>query len=71
MNQDSLKLNGARQLLVYVDGVMLGGSVHTIKRKTAGLAITNKENIKEVNAKKLSTWLCPETRMKMNSQRKD
>ena len=52
MNQDGLKVNGARQLLVYADGVMFGGSVHTTKRKTAGLAITNKENIIEVNAKR-------------------
>jgi hypothetical protein len=52
VNQDSLKLNGTRQLLVYVDGVMLGGSVHSTKRKTACLAITNKENIIEVNAKR-------------------
>ena len=30
VNQDSLKLNGTHQLLVYIDDVnILGGSVHT------------------------------------------
>jgi len=33
--QDGLKLNGAHQLLVYVDGDnILGGSRHTIKKST-------------------------------------
>jgi len=35
VNQDSLKLNGAHQLLVYADDVnILRGSVHTVKKKT-------------------------------------
>ena len=29
--QDGLKLNGTHQLLVYADGSMLGGSVHTVQ----------------------------------------
>jgi len=34
VNQDSLKLNGTHQLLVYADDVnILGGSVQTIKKK--------------------------------------
>ena len=32
VNQNSLKLNGTHQLLVYADVNMLGGSVHTIKK---------------------------------------
>ena len=32
VNQDGLKLNGKRQLLVYTDDVnILGGSIHTLK----------------------------------------
>jgi hypothetical protein len=34
VNQDGLKLNGTHQLLVYADDVnILGGSVHTTKKK--------------------------------------
>jgi hypothetical protein len=33
VNQDSLKLNGTHQLLVYADVNMLGGSVQTVKEK--------------------------------------
>jgi hypothetical protein len=35
--QDGLKLNGARQLLVYADGIntrILAGNVYTIKKNT-------------------------------------
>ena len=35
VNQDGLKLNGAHQLLVYVDDVnILGGNVHNVEKKT-------------------------------------
>jgi len=38
VNQDSLKLNGTHQLLVYVDDVnILEGSVHTIKENAKSL----------------------------------
>ena len=34
VNQDDLKLNGTHQLLAYADDVnILGGSVHTVKKK--------------------------------------
>jgi hypothetical protein len=51
VNQDSLKLNGTHQLLVYTDDVnILGGSIHTIKENTEALA--NKEIGLEVNTDK-------------------
>jgi len=34
VNQDSLKLNGTHQLLVYADDNILGGSVYTRKKNT-------------------------------------
>jgi len=53
VNQDGLKLNGTRQLLVYADDVnILGGSVHTIKKYTEVLVVASKENGLEVNADK-------------------
>jgi hypothetical protein len=33
VNEDGLKLNGTHQLLVSVDVNILGGSVHTVKKK--------------------------------------
>jgi hypothetical protein len=53
VNQDGLKENGTRQLLVYADEVViLGGSVHTIKKNNEALVGTCKENGLEVNADK-------------------
>jgi hypothetical protein len=50
INQDGLKLNGTYQFLVYADDVnILGGSVHTIKKKTAALVAASKEFGLEVN----------------------
>ena len=38
VNEDSLKLNGTHQLLVYADEVnILGGSVHTVKENAEAL----------------------------------
>jgi len=53
INQDGLKLNGTRQLLVYADDVnILGGSVHTVKENAKTLAVASKEIGLEVNADK-------------------
>jgi len=53
-----LKLNDTHQLLVYADVVnILGGSVHTIKKKKAeALVVACKETELEVNADK-TTYL--------------
>jgi len=50
LNQDSLKLNGTHQLLVYADDVkILGGSVHTVEKNTEIVAVASKEIRLEVN----------------------
>jgi len=68
-NQDGLKLNGTRQLLVYADDVntILDGSVQNI----GALLVASKESELEVNAVSLSTWSCFEIRMQTKSQYKD
>jgi hypothetical protein len=50
VNQDSLKLNGAHQLLAYVN--KQGGSVHNIKKNKEALVVPSKEIGLEVNADK-------------------
>jgi hypothetical protein len=53
VSQDSLKLNGINQLLIYADDVnILGGSIHTIKENTEALINASKETGLEVNAGK-------------------
>jgi len=53
INQDGLKLNGAHQLLVYVDDVnILGGSVHNIKENAEAMVVAGKVTTLEVNADK-------------------
>ena len=53
VNQDSLKLNGVHQLLVYADDVfVLGGSVRTVRENTETLLLASKGNELEVNADK-------------------
>jgi hypothetical protein len=48
-----LKLNGTHQLLVYADDVnILCGGIHTIRKNTEALLITNKETRLEVNTEK-------------------
>ena len=49
VNQDGLKLDGTHQLLVYDDN---GGSIHTIKKNTEALLVTDDEVGLEVNADK-------------------
>ena len=52
-NQDGLKLNGAKQLLVYYDEVnIMGGSVRTPKKNTTALLFGSKEIGLDVNADK-------------------
>jgi hypothetical protein len=44
VNKDGLKLNGTRHLLVYAEDVnILGGSVHTVKKKAETLVVASKE----------------------------
>jgi len=68
VNQDSLKLNGTCQLLVYADGInILDGSVQNI----GTLVVFSEEIGLEVNAVNLSTWSCFERRIQAKSQYKD
>jgi len=53
VNQDSLKLSGIHQLLVYADDVnILGESIHTIRKYTIALVFASKEIGLEVNVEK-------------------
>jgi hypothetical protein len=64
VNQDSLKLNGTRHLLVYIDDInILGGDLPTLKENTEVLVFASKEIGLEVTAVKTSTWSCHEIRM--------
>jgi hypothetical protein len=50
--------------LVYVDDVnVLGGSVHTVTKKTEALVVARKEIRLDIMLIKLSTWSCLEIRM--------
>jgi len=52
-NQKGLKLNGTHKVLVYADDVIiLGGSVHTVKKSTEALVVASKEIGLNVNADK-------------------
>ena len=51
VNQDSLKLVGTRQRLVYADDVnILGSGVRTINKNTGALVVNSKGTGLEVNA---------------------
>jgi len=53
VNQNGVKLNSTHQLLVYADDVnILGRSICTIRENTEGLAVSSKENVREVNTDK-------------------
>jgi hypothetical protein len=57
-NQESLKLNGTPQRLLYADDVnILGGSIHTIRKNTEDLLIVSKEIGLQVNVKKTKSCL--------------
>jgi hypothetical protein len=72
VNQDSLKLNGTHQLLVYADNVnILGGSIHTVKKKANAVLVAVMEIGVEVNVIKLITWSCLEIRTRTKSIYKD
>jgi hypothetical protein len=52
-NQESFKLNGAHQLLVYADDVnILGGSIHDVTKNTEALIVASNDIGLEVNAEK-------------------
>ena len=65
VNQDSLKLNGTHQLLVYADDVnIVGRNAHILKKNTENLVVASKEIGLEANADKTKyTWSCLEIRM--------
>jgi len=73
VNQDSSKLNGTYQLLVYADDVyILGGSVRTIVENTETLLLASKETGLEVNADKTKYMAMSRNQnAKRNSQYKD
>ena len=60
VNQDSLKLNGTHQVLVYADVVNI---MDVSVQNTGTLVVASRENGIEVNAVNLSTWSCFEIRM--------
>jgi hypothetical protein len=63
VNQDGLKLNGTHQLLVHADDVIiLGGSIHIVKKNTKALVVANKEPGLEMLIR-LSTRSCLEISM--------
>ena len=43
VNQDGLKLNGTRHLLIHADVNILGGKVHTVKENKAALVAARNE----------------------------
>jgi len=63
VNQDGWKLNGTRQLLVYVDDVnILGGSARAIKENAVSWVVASKESGLKVNTDKSKCRSCPEIR---------
>jgi hypothetical protein len=53
VNQDGLKLSGTQQLLAYAnDVIILGGTVHAVKKNVENLVVATKETELEVNADK-------------------
>jgi hypothetical protein len=58
-----LKLNVAHQLLVYANDVNIVSGIAYIIKKTEPLLVASKEFVSEVNAEKISIWLCLQIRM--------
>ena len=55
VNQDGLKLHGTHLLVVSADDVnVMGGSIHTIKKKTHVLVVASEETGLEVHTDKTS-----------------
>jgi hypothetical protein len=72
VNEDSLKLKGAHQLLVYAEDVnILGESVHTMKENTDDLVVASNEIGPEKMLIKLSTCSRLEIRIQDKSQYED
>jgi len=68
VNQESLKINGTQQLLVYSDDAnILGRSKHTIQKNTEALIVASNDNgleVKAASTKYMDTYLRPEQRKK-------
>jgi hypothetical protein len=51
-NQERVKLNGTRQLLVYVNDSIVGENIDTINKNTEALLVASKEVSLKVNPEK-------------------
>jgi hypothetical protein len=64
VNQYGLKLKVTHQFPIYADDVnILGGWLITTERNTKALVVASKKIGLEVDAVKISTWSCLESRM--------
>jgi len=52
VNQNGLKLNGTHQLLAYADDIILGESIHTLKKNAEALVAATRETGLEVSTDK-------------------
>jgi hypothetical protein len=56
-NQQTIKLNGTHQLLVYDDDINICGGIHNVKKNTDSLLVPNKEFGLEINGEKTTYML--------------